>query len=113
MSGGRTYTATPLYVALNGRDFQFEYELTSSGERVVLGKGTYGVVYSARDVTTQRQIVVKEIEVKYDEEVIDISIFNRSMFLSLIVRFSGATAYGRDQSALYPQPSKHCTVPRL
>ncbi|CAD6192151.1 unnamed protein product [Caenorhabditis auriculariae] len=47
----------------------FEYELTNNGERVVLGKGTYGTVYSARDIDTQRQIVVKEIEVKYDEEV--------------------------------------------
>ncbi|KAE9413576.1 hypothetical protein Angca_008537 [Angiostrongylus cantonensis] len=54
---------------LDGEKMHFEYELTSTGERVVLGKGTYGVVYSARDVTTQRQIVVKEIEVKYDEEV--------------------------------------------
>ncbi|VDO71652.1 unnamed protein product [Heligmosomoides polygyrus] len=78
---------------LDGEKMHFEYELTSSGERVVLGKGTYGVVYSARDVTTQRQIVVKEIEVKYDEEVIDISIFNRSMFLSLIVRFSGSSIF--------------------
>lgn len=58
-----------------GANFQFEYELTPSGERAVLGKGTYGVVYSARDVTTQRQIVVKEIEVKYDEEVVYNSIF--------------------------------------
>ncbi|XGW12010.1 hypothetical protein V3C99_013020 [Haemonchus contortus] len=54
---------------LDGEKMHFEYELTSNGDRVVLGKGTYGVVYSARDVTTQRQIVVKEIEVKYDEEV--------------------------------------------
>ncbi|CAJ0608534.1 unnamed protein product [Cylicocyclus nassatus] len=54
---------------LDGEKMHFEYELNSSGDRVVLGKGTYGVVYSARDVTTQRQIVVKEIEVKYDEEV--------------------------------------------
>ncbi|KAK6733415.1 hypothetical protein RB195_017261 [Necator americanus] len=54
---------------LDGEKMHFEYELTSNGDRVVLGKGTYGVVFSARDVTTQRQIVVKEIEVKYDEEV--------------------------------------------
>ncbi|CAI2331442.1 unnamed protein product [Caenorhabditis sp. 36 PRJEB53466] len=48
---------------------RFEYELSNSNDRVVLGKGTYGTVYSARDMDTQRQIVVKEIEVKYDEEV--------------------------------------------
>lgn len=48
---------------------RFEYELSNSNERVVLGKGTYGTVYSARDMDTQRQIVVKEIEVKFDEEV--------------------------------------------
>ncbi|CAI4224529.1 unnamed protein product [Auanema sp. JU1783] len=54
---------------LDGEKINFEYEVNNNGDRVVLGRGTYGTVYAARDVCTQRQIVVKEIEVKYDEEV--------------------------------------------
>ncbi|RWS07520.1 mitogen-activated protein kinase kinase kinase 5-like isoform X4 [Dinothrombium tinctorium] len=48
---------------------QYEYEQDSSGRRKILGKGTYGSVYLARDLRKQRQIAIKEIPVKNEAEV--------------------------------------------
>lgn len=40
---------------------QYDYEYDENGERVVLGKGTYGIVYAGRDLSNQVRIAIKEI----------------------------------------------------
>ncbi|TRZ03078.1 hypothetical protein DNTS_029878 [Danionella cerebrum] len=42
-------------------DFEFIYERNENGDKVVLGKGTYGVVYAGRDLSNQVRIAIKEI----------------------------------------------------
>uniref|UniRef100_A0A8C6K600 mitogen-activated protein kinase kinase kinase n=1 Tax=Nothobranchius furzeri TaxID=105023 RepID=A0A8C6K600_NOTFU len=45
-------------------ELEFIYETSENGDRVVLGKGTYGVVYAGRDVSNQVRIAIKEIPEK-------------------------------------------------
>uniref|UniRef100_A0A671VEV9 mitogen-activated protein kinase kinase kinase n=1 Tax=Sparus aurata TaxID=8175 RepID=A0A671VEV9_SPAAU len=41
--------------------FPYDYEYDEHGERVVLGKGTFGVVYAGRDLSNQVRLAIKEI----------------------------------------------------
>lgn len=40
---------------------QYDYEYNEHRERVVLGKGTFGVVYAGRDLSNQVRLAIKEI----------------------------------------------------
>lgn len=49
--------------------FQYEYDHNAKGDRVVLGKGTYGIVYAGRDLSNQVRIAIKEIPEKDSRQV--------------------------------------------
>ncbi|XP_013860798.1 mitogen-activated protein kinase kinase kinase 15 [Austrofundulus limnaeus] len=45
----------------DGDTLEYEYDIDENGDRVVLGRGTYGVVYAGRDLSNQVRIAIKEI----------------------------------------------------
>lgn len=49
-------------------EIHYEYELDSHGERLVLGQGSFGTVYSALEKSTLKKMAVKEIVMKNNLE---------------------------------------------
>uniref|UniRef100_A0A8C7GIX2 mitogen-activated protein kinase kinase kinase n=1 Tax=Oncorhynchus kisutch TaxID=8019 RepID=A0A8C7GIX2_ONCKI len=61
-----TQTEAPVEYSseLTGGLLEFIYETSENRDKVVLGKGTYGVVYAGRDLSNQVRIAIKEIPEK-------------------------------------------------
>ncbi|OQV25730.1 Mitogen-activated protein kinase kinase kinase 15 [Hypsibius exemplaris] len=51
------------------KSIEYDYEMDKNGQRVLLGSGTFGRVYAARDSNTQVKLAVKEIRVSNDDAV--------------------------------------------
>ncbi|MBV95388.1 Mitogen-activated protein kinase kinase kinase 6, partial [Eschrichtius robustus] len=80
-----------------GEVLEFDYEYTESGERLVLGKGTYGVVYAGRDRHTRARIAIKEIperDSRFSQPLHEEIALHKRLRHKNIVRYLGSASQG-------------------
>ncbi|KAM6172180.1 mitogen-activated protein kinase kinase kinase 6 isoform 1-T1 [Erethizon dorsatum] len=80
-----------------GEVLEFDYEYTENGERLVLGKGTYGVVYAGRDRHTRVRIAIKEIperDSRFSQPLHEEIALHKRLRHKNIVRYLGSASQG-------------------
>nr|XP_056702111.1 mitogen-activated protein kinase kinase kinase 6 [Euleptes europaea] len=78
-------------------ELEYNYEYTESGNRVILGKGTYGVVYAGRDLSNQVRIAIKEIperDSRYSQPLHEEIALHKRLKHKNIVRYLGSVSQG-------------------
>uniref|UniRef100_A0A8D0BB90 mitogen-activated protein kinase kinase kinase n=1 Tax=Salvator merianae TaxID=96440 RepID=A0A8D0BB90_SALMN len=76
-------------------DLEYDYEYTEAGDRVILGKGTYGVVYAGRDLSNQVRIAIKEIperDSRYSQPLHEEIALHKRLKHKNIVRYLGSVS---------------------
>ncbi|XP_006862440.1 PREDICTED: mitogen-activated protein kinase kinase kinase 6 [Chrysochloris asiatica] len=80
-----------------GEVLEFDYEYSETGERLVLGKGTYGVVYAGRDRHTKVRIAIKEISLlisRFSQPLHEEIALHKHLRHKNIVRYLGSASQG-------------------
>ncbi|XP_077672686.1 mitogen-activated protein kinase kinase kinase 15 isoform X2 [Eretmochelys imbricata] len=88
-------SALELEGEIDGDTLEYEYDCDENGDRVILGKGTYGIVYAGRDLSNQVRIAIKEIperDSRYSQPLHEEIVLHKYLKHRNIVQYLGSVS---------------------